>query len=196
MATKTRPKGLPLDNESAAVVTQNLQTTLVDLKALSLVTKQLHWNIRGPHFKPIHEHLDLVYEACEEGADEVAERIATLGVSPNAQPSDLATTAVKEVAKSTFIEDKQVLEDIVGRLADACADIRERMEAIEDPDPATADLLHGIVLELEKNLWMLRSHIVRGAGDGVQEGAAEHAPVIPDPQAEIPAPKPGKKGRK
>ena len=169
MATKTRPKGLPLDNESAAIVTENLQTTLIDLKALSLVTKQLHWNIRGPHFKPIHLQLDEVYEACEEGADEVAERIATLGVPANAQPSDLTSTKVKEVPKSTFIEDKQVLEDIVDRLADACADIRERMEAIEDPDPATADLLHAIILKLEMNLWMLRSHIVPGAGDKVKE---------------------------
>ena len=167
MATKTRPKGLPLDNETAEIVTKNLQTTLVDLKALSLVTKQLHWNIRGPHFKPIHEQLDEVYEACEEGADEVAERIATLGVSPNAQPSDLTTTAVKEVERG-FIEDKQVLDDIVGRLADACADIRERMEQIEDPDPATADLLHAIILALEKNLWMLRSHIVHGQGERVK----------------------------
>lgn len=169
MATKTRPKGLPLDNESAAIVTQNLQTTLIDLKALSLVTKQLHWNIRGPHFKPIHEHLDLVYEVCEESADEVAERIATLGVSPNAQATDLTTTAVKEVAKSTFIEDQQVLEDIVERLADATHDIRERMDAIEDPDPATADLLHAVILKLEMHLWMLRSHIVRGKGDVVKE---------------------------
>jgi starvation-inducible DNA-binding protein len=169
MATKSRPKGLPLDNENAAIVTAGLQTTLVDLKALSLVTKQLHWNIRGPHFKPIHEQLDEVYEACEEGADNVAERIATLGVSPNAQPSDLTSTTVKEVEKSTFIEDQQVLEYIVDRLATACHDIRDRMETIEEPDPATADLLHAIILELEKNLWMLRSHIVRGKGDTVKE---------------------------
>ena len=169
MATKTRPKGLPLDSESAAIVTKNLQGTLIDLKALSLVTKQLHWNIRGPHFKPIHEQLDQVYEACEEGADKVAERIATLGVSPNAQASDLTTTKVKEVPKSTFIEDQQVLEDIVDRLGEACHDIRDKMEEIEDPDPATADLLHAIILELEMNLWMLRSHIVRGQGDVVKE---------------------------
>ncbi len=165
MATKTRPKGLPLDNESAAVVTQNLQATLVDLKALSLVTKQLHWNIRGPHFKPIHLQLDDLYEACEEGADKVAERIATLGVPANAQASDLTGTKVKEVPKGVFIEDKQVLEFIVERLADATGDIRERMDAIEDPDPATADLLHAIILALEENLWMLRSHIVHGVGD-------------------------------
>ena len=169
MATKTRPKGLPLDNESAAIVTKSLQATLIDLKALSLVAKQLHWNIRGPHFKPIHEQLDEVYEACEKGADKVAERCATLGVSPNAQASDLTSTKVKEVPKGTFIEDQQVLEDIVERLADGCADIRERMDATEDPDPATADLLHAIILKLEMNLWMLRSHIVPGQGDKVKE---------------------------
>lgn len=160
MPTKNRPKDLPLDAESTATVVKALQTTLVDLKALSLVTKQLHWNIRGPHFKPIHEHLDLVYEAVEEGVDEVAERIAQLGDSPNAQPSDLGSAAVKEVPKG-FIEDQQVLELIVDRLASSIHDIRDRMEETEEPDPVTADLLHGIVLALEKHLWMLRSHLMR-----------------------------------
>lgn len=160
MATKTRPKDLPLDAESTATVTKALQTTLVDLKALSLVTKQLHWNIRGPHFKSIHEHLDEVYESVEEAVDNVAERIAQLGESPNAQPSDLLTTAVKEVEKG-FIEDQRVLELIVERLASASHDIRDRMAETEDPDPATADLLHAVILDLEKHLWMLRSHLMR-----------------------------------
>lgn len=165
---KQRPKDLPLDAESAAIVVAGLQITLVDLKALSLVTKQLHWNIRGPHFKSVHEHLDLVYEDVEEAVDNVAERIAQLGESPNAQPSDLTNTAVKEVPKG-FIQDQQVLEYIVERLAASSQDIRDRMAEIEDPDPATADLLHAVILDLEKHLWMLRSHIVRGQGDKVKE---------------------------
>ena len=158
---RTRPKDLPLDPESTAIVVAALQTTLVDLKALSLVTKQLHWNVRGPHFKPVHEHLDLVYAEAEESVDLVAERIAQLGESPNAQPSDLSGTAVKEVSKG-FIEDTQVLELIVERLASATHDIRDRMAETEDPDPATADLFHGVVLALEKHLWMLRSHLLKG----------------------------------
>jgi starvation-inducible DNA-binding protein len=158
---RTRPRDLPLDPESAAPVVAALQTTLVDLKALSLVTKQLHWNIQGPHFKPIHEHLDLVYAEVEEAVDLVAERIAQLGQSPNAQPSDIFRTTVKEVPEG-FIEDTQVLELIVERLAAASHDIRDRMAETEDPDPATADLLHGVVLALEKHLWMLRSHLMKG----------------------------------
>ncbi len=157
---RKRPKDLPLDAESTAVVVGALQTTLVDLKALSLVTKQLHWNVRGPHFKPVHEHLDEVYEEVEEAVDLVAERIAQLGESPNAQPSDLTGTAVKEVQKG-FIEDQQVLELIVERLASSSHDIRDRMAETEEPDPATADLLHGVILDLEKHLWMLRSHLMR-----------------------------------
>lgn len=157
---RKRPKDLPLDAESTAIVVPALQTTLVDLKALSLVTKQLHWNIRGPHFKPIHEHLDEVYESVEAAVDKVAERIAQLGESPNAQPSDLGATVVKEVEKG-FIEDQRVLELIVERLASSSHDIRDRMAEVEDPDPATADLLHAIILDLEMHLWMLRSHLLR-----------------------------------
>jgi starvation-inducible DNA-binding protein len=160
MATKSRPKDLPLDAENTAIVANALQKTLLDLKALSLVTKQLHWNVRGPHFKSVHEHLDLVYDATEEAVDEVAERIAQLGESPSAQASDLKGAAVKEVPTG-FIEDQQVLELIVERLAAATHDIRDRMAETEEPDPASADLLHGVVLAIEKHLWMLRSHLLK-----------------------------------
>lgn len=156
---RTRPKDLPLDPKVAGPIIDTLQTTLIDLKALSLVTKQLHWNIRGPHFKPIHEHLDLVYDSVEESADEVAERITQLGGSPNAQPADVAKSAVKPV-ENGFIIDHRVLELIVDRLATAIHDVRDRLEQVEDSDPVTADLLHAVLLPLEKHLWMLRSHLV------------------------------------
>ena len=33
------------------------------------------------------------------------------------------------------------------------------MAATEDPDPVTADILHGFLGKLEKHLWMLRSQM-------------------------------------
>ncbi len=43
---------------------------------------------------------------------------------------------------------------------DAIGAIRQRMDRLEDVDAVTADLLHGVVADLEKNLWMIR---VQGA---------------------------------
>ena len=37
-----------------------LQSTLVDLLGLSLIAKQVHWNIVGPRFRSIHLQLDEV----------------------------------------------------------------------------------------------------------------------------------------
>jgi hypothetical protein len=50
-----------LDGHRRAEVGRALQATLVELVDLSLLGKQLHWNIVGRPFKPLHEHLaDLV----------------------------------------------------------------------------------------------------------------------------------------
>ena len=45
-----------LDHHHREEVGRELQATLVELIDLSLVGKQLHWNIFGRPFKPLHEH--------------------------------------------------------------------------------------------------------------------------------------------
>jgi DNA-binding ferritin-like protein len=35
-----------------------LQATLAELLALTLVGKQLHWSVQGPQFLPVDRHLD------------------------------------------------------------------------------------------------------------------------------------------
>src|SRR5689334_20112788 len=74
-----------------------LQPVLTDLIAFGLNVKELHWNVIGPHFRPIHLHLDEIYDIVQEAIDEVAERMTACGHSP------LGT--VKSVAKDTEVTD-------------------------------------------------------------------------------------------
>jgi len=148
-----------IGSQSASAVHLALQGTLYDLSALARITKQAHWNVKGPHFRPIHEHLDEIYAAVDAAVDEVAERLAALGASPSGQSREVSENTRLEPLPLGFIRDRQVVELMTDRLGMAVQTTRERMATIEEPDPVTADLFHGILETLEKHLWMLRSQM-------------------------------------
>jgi starvation-inducible DNA-binding protein len=52
--------------------------------------------------------------------------------------------------------DRDVVAAFTRLLTDAIGSIRARMDRLEDVDAVTADLLHGVVRDLEENLWMVR----------------------------------------
>ena len=54
-------------------VGRELQATLVELIDLSLIGKQLHWNIFGRPFKPLHERLADVAERIRGRMDRLGE---------------------------------------------------------------------------------------------------------------------------
>ena len=65
-----------------------LQLTLVELIALSLIGKQLHWNIAGPGFRDLHLHLDELVDEWRELSDVVAERAVAVGFPPDGRAPD------------------------------------------------------------------------------------------------------------
>ena len=61
--------------KASDVLAGNLQKVLTDVTALSLVGKQLHWNITGEGFRSLHLYLDAVVDIAREASDEIAERM-------------------------------------------------------------------------------------------------------------------------
>jgi starvation-inducible DNA-binding protein len=137
-----------------------LQPILTDLIAYSLNVKQLHWNIVGPHFRPIHLHLDEIYAEILEAIDTVAERISATGHSPNGTLKSVAKDAELLDVPTGFIRDDQVLLYASERTRELIGLIRSRMNSIEDVDTVTADVLHQIVGKLEKQHWMIQAQRV------------------------------------
>lgn len=138
-----------------------LQPVLYDLIALGRVLKQLHWNVVGPGFRPIHLHLDEIYAVVDDATDEVAERLAATGHSPNGRIADVGEHSEIEDVPAGFTMDSEVLKLAEHALRRAASLIRTRTLEIEDVDTVTADLLHTIAFSLEKHHWQLEVQQVR-----------------------------------
>ena len=75
----------------------------------------LHWNVLGLQFKPVHEYLEGLYDSMHEIFDEVAELLKMNGEYPLASLKDfLAVSEIKELVS----KDYSVKESLEIALAD------------------------------------------------------------------------------
>jgi starvation-inducible DNA-binding protein len=150
-----RRKLLPAGDGEA--VAEALQRVLVDLIDLALQGKQAHWNLHGPHFRSVHLQLDEIIASLRTGSDEVAERIVTIGFTPDGR----AATVAERSALDQFPEGDITVEDAIhfvsDRLAGVITRLREAIGQVDERDPMSGDLLIGLTRELEKHLWMLQA---------------------------------------
>lgn len=83
---------------------------LANLAVINFKLHNLHWNVVGMQFVPIHEFTEALYDKFFEFFDEVAEHQKIFGVMPDCKLSDyLANAKIKEVEPKNF-EAKEVLE--------------------------------------------------------------------------------------
>ncbi|GHE61806.1 Dps family protein [Streptomyces capitiformicae] len=143
-----------LPEPARRVAGEALQESLVDLLGLSLIGKQAHWNIVGPRFRSIHLQLDEVVSTARSYADQVAERAAALGVAPDGRPETVAARFALQGTKDGWLRDTEVVRLLVEALETAIGRLRGRIDATEDADRVTQDLLISLTYELEKQRWM------------------------------------------
>jgi starvation-inducible DNA-binding protein len=150
--------GLKSNTKSAMI--DLLNARLADAIDLALITKQAHWNLKGPSFIGVHELLDKLRDDVDEHVDIIAERVAQLdGVA-------LGTlqTVGKASKLSPYPTDIRKVEDHVGALVERYAALStSTREAIDTADEAgdadTADIFTAFSRTLDKNLWFLKSHL-------------------------------------
>ena len=160
-----------METAEAQQVIELLQDRLNALTDLSLTLKHIHWNVVGTHFIAVHTMLDPQYEAVSAMVDETAERIATLGGSPKGTPGAL-------VAARTWDDYSLGRADAISHLgaldlvySGVNAAHREAIDATEDPDPVTQDMLIGQSAQLEQFQWFVRAHLENAGGALSTEGA-------------------------
>jgi starvation-inducible DNA-binding protein len=140
-----------------AEVGRELQATLVELIDLSLVGKQFHWTLTGPHFMPLHLQLDELVDSWRELADVVAERAIALGFVPDGQAATVSQAPDLEPFEQALTPDREVVRHLTGRLSEIAERIRARIDRVGAIDVASQDVLIEVVREVEKQLWMIRS---------------------------------------
>jgi starvation-inducible DNA-binding protein len=139
---------------TATLAQNDLQDTLVELTDLALQGKQMHWNLVGRGFKPLHEQLDDLVDEARSAADDVAERAAALGYTPDARAMTVAKHSPLATVADGRIADTDAVPHVVAILTTVIDRTRERIGRTGDVDLVTQDLLIGIVAGLEKQRWM------------------------------------------
>ena len=137
-----------------------LNARLADAIELALVTKQAHWNLKGPTFIAVHELLDTLRDDVDEHVDIIAERVAQL--------DGIALGTLQTVSKASklapYPTDIRKVADHVGALVERYAALsKSTREGIDTADEAgdadTADIFTAFSRSLDKNLWFLKSHL-------------------------------------
>ncbi|MEU6175944.1 DNA starvation/stationary phase protection protein [Streptantibioticus parmotrematis] len=146
-----------LSDEARKITGDALQGALVDLVDLSLVAKQVHWNIVGPRFRSVHLQLDEVVTTARTYADTVAERASAIGVSPDGRAETVAKSSALETVRDGWINDKDVVDYMIKALSAVIAKMRDRIQATDGPDLVSQDILIGLTADLEKHHWMFQA---------------------------------------
>ena len=141
-----------LDEAASEKAIAILQNRLSQEQEAALVLKHAHWNVTGPNFIAVHEMLDPEVEAVLAQADETAERIATLGGTPDGR----ADAITRNRTWKPF--------DVDGRAGteyyDAfIADDRKAIAELDELDVISSNIIQDHVQELEKFQWFMRSHL-------------------------------------
>ena len=92
-----------LDSTKAAQLAEKLNELLANYSLFYQNTRGYHWNINGEKFFELHLKFEELYNDLLLKVDEVAERILTLGHSPNHNYSDYRKTS--KITESTKVSD-------------------------------------------------------------------------------------------
>ncbi len=136
-----------------------LNARLAEAIDLALITKQAHWNVKGPQFIAIHEMLDGFRKELDIHVDTIAERAVQLGGTALGTTQVVAETSKLPAYPTDIFTTRDHLAALIDRYAETAKAARAAIdEADEAGDADTADILTGYSRALDKSLWFLEAH--------------------------------------
>ena len=118
----------------------------------------LHWNVVGKDFKPVHEYLEGLYGAFAEVYDAVAENLKMHGEQPLASMKEyLAVASIQEIP-SKELPSGEVLKIALGDLETLKAQAESiRRSADADDLYDIVDLMEDQLGDYNKTIWFIHA---------------------------------------
>ena len=149
-----------LSSNAKTVALGVLNARLADAIDLALLTKQAHWNIKGPHFIALHEMIDGFRTEIDTHVDTIAERIVQLGGTALGTSQSVADTTTLPPYPTDIHTTKDHLAALIDRYGKIANSVRAAIDETGDSgDADTADILTGFSRALDKALWFLEAHV-------------------------------------
>jgi starvation-inducible DNA-binding protein len=151
-----------LSQANTDIAVKELQKVLDVLNDLALTLKHAHWNVVGADFIGVHEMLDPEIEDVRTAVDVVAERISTLGGSPNGLSRQTFGVAQKLLPEYPLLERASTIEHLKAVDAQYSAVtpiLREAISALDDADLVSSNVVQDALGNLELFQWKVRSHL-------------------------------------
>lgn len=148
-----------LDKDKSKELGVKLNVLLANYSIFYQNTRGYHWNIKGDNFFELHVKFEELYNDLLIKIDEVAERVLTLGYSPNHRYSDYIN--LSDIKESEYITDGKVaVNEIIDSFKSIITIQREILELSDEAgDEGTNALMSDYIREQEKLVWMYSAYV-------------------------------------
>ncbi len=140
-------------------IAEKLNELLANYSIFYQNTRGAHWNIKGHDFFTLHIKFEELYNSLVIKIDEVAERILTLGATPNHNFSDYEKLSTIKESKEVNDGNKCVLQ-ILDSFKTVISIQRELLDLTDKAgDEGTNAQMSNYLTEQEKLVWMYNAYL-------------------------------------
>lgn len=148
-----------LDSTKSKALVKKLNTLLATYQIFYMNSRGFHWNIKGHKFFELHLKFEEIYNDLLLKVDEIAERILTLGGTPD-HTFSVYLKASKISEANNVTNGEKAVKSILSSLETVLNLERKILSLASDAaDEGTTALMSDYIREQEKLVWMFSAYL-------------------------------------